>query len=508
LDTAPDAPRSSSLGWSFALAVALASALFLLSLRGHYALDTSDEGFLWYGAVHAAEGEVPLRDFYSYDPGRYYFSAAYLLLKGNKGIVALRESCLLFEILGLTLGLATLRRAGLGWLSWALAGLPLALWTWPPFRTFDSSIPLAGVYVACLLIERASRGRLVASGAFVGLAAVFGRNHGLYALAALAPVLLGLFSRDRPLPPLVPRLSFFALGVFLGFSPVLLMAAFVPGFGRAFYESLVFTYQTGHATGLNFPTPFPWRPRYGRYALGFPFLLLPALYAFLAVGVWRRRIREPALLASLLFGIFYLDSGYSRPDLLHLATAAQPALLAVLALPASGPRVLRTTAGLALPLLLLLGSWPSVGQQWLSGPMERGSKKLMSYEVGSDTLVMKPWAAGFLGMAKEVHARAAPKEAILALPYAPGLYPVLGVRSPLYDLLFVRTRGLEEQRLLTTQMDEKAVAWIFYVDIAFQGVPPFPKSHPVVWEFIQREFEEVPMEGPRECRVFHRRGQP
>src|SRR6185436_18854581 len=78
-----------------ALLVPIALAILLAALahlwRGHYLLNFADEGYLWYGVQRTAAGEVPLRDFMSYHPGRYHWCAALAPLVGD-GIVGVRAS--------------------------------------------------------------------------------------------------------------------------------------------------------------------------------------------------------------------------------------------------------------------------------------------------------------------------------------------------------------------------------------------------------------------------------
>src|SRR6202000_2825488 len=90
------------------LAVVLAGGLLLAQRRIDFTVN--EEGFLWYGALAVAHGDVPLRDFYSYDPGRYYWAAAWPPLAGE-GLLGLRLATSAFAALGLFCGLLAARRA-------------------------------------------------------------------------------------------------------------------------------------------------------------------------------------------------------------------------------------------------------------------------------------------------------------------------------------------------------------------------------------------------------------
>ena len=73
--------------------------------QGHLGFSLWDEGYLWYGAQRVLQGEIPIRDFQSYEPGRYYWAATFMYLFGDNGIMALRVSVAIFQAIGVFVGL-------------------------------------------------------------------------------------------------------------------------------------------------------------------------------------------------------------------------------------------------------------------------------------------------------------------------------------------------------------------------------------------------------------------
>ncbi len=75
------------------LASALVTASFVL--QGNISLDLADEGFLWNGTLRIGQGKIPIRDYKSYDPGRFYWSFAWTKLFGG-GILGIRGAAAVF----------------------------------------------------------------------------------------------------------------------------------------------------------------------------------------------------------------------------------------------------------------------------------------------------------------------------------------------------------------------------------------------------------------------------
>jgi hypothetical protein len=498
----PDpAPGRGDLLFLAALAAVLTLGLFFASRRLDFYV--SEEGFLWYGAIGAAHGEVPLRDFYSYDPGRYYWAAAWAKLFGD-GILALRLSTALFQGLGLFCGLlAAWRLTHRRWLL-ALVGLLLLVWMEPRNRLFEPAIAMAAVAMAVSLLERPTLRRHFWAGALTGLGLFFGKNHGLYLGVAFLLLILLLHWRWTPpaSPGLPRRLGAWALGGVAGASPLLLILAFVPGFLSAYVGSIRFFLEQGQ-TNFPLPVPWPWRAELAGeswaeaasdLAPGICFLLF-LLFAALTVAalLFTRRAELGAralLLGSGAVALVYMHYAFSRADMLHLAPSIHPLLLGLLALPALFSGWRRRVAAGAVALLLAgvtgFGILPTtpLWKELILHPYR-------PYKVAGDELFLLPRTVRLFSWVEEKVARVPPGEPLVLLPNLTGVYPLLGRRSPVWDIYPIWPASPRLDQRMLDEMKARKVRWAIVTDYAVDGREElrFARTHPRVWSYLEEEFE-------------------
>lgn len=474
-------------------------------------MNLADEGYLWYGAIAVLRGEVPMRDFQSYDPGRYYWMAPWLALLGD-GIVPLRIGCAALHALGLAAGVAVLRRVAPSAWSLVAGGALLTLWLFPTFM-LNHVVGMATVWAAVLLLEAPTLRRHVLAGAVTGLAAFLGRNVGLYALVAMtAVVFYGWWRFDRR--DLVRRLAALGAGVAAGYAPMLVMLAVVPGFWQANLDNVRALAEAG-MTNLERPVPWPWRePSLWGRAVGTLFVLLPAFHlaalGWLVAAPADAVRRRPVLLAATLVGLPYLHYAFSRPDVEHLALAIHPLLLGVLALPAAATGAGRSAAR-ALVAAVAVVSLLAVGR--VSPFWERVSAPPGAYvptTLGAWTVWMPADRSAFVrAIAAFEEAYVRPDEGLLIAPHlGPGLYPILDRRSPLWQIYFLLPHPAWWQRRMIDQLDQHRVNWVLLDDVGtdWRDDLRFRHTHRLLFEHIVREFDVVPTEGlPPTYRLFHRR---
>lgn len=482
-------------GTSFLISSVLVTGWFLW--LGDVGLDLSDEGFLWYGAVRTLLGDVPLRDFQSYEPGRYYWVAAGAWLLGP-GIMGLRISVAAFLALGLTCGLQVAGRV-IAHPLWRVAvALLLLTWSFPRHKLFEPALAMAAVWVGVRLAEQPVWRRHLQAGAFVGLAACFGRNHALYAGMGLACVLLWSHWKRGGLP--LPRaIVAFAIGGLLGALPLLAMLAFVPGFAESFLESVLFFLR--HGANLPLPVRWPWlvlssgqgTAALGPMAVGLVFLLAPAVIASGLFLAWRgdpERSEVRVVVVAALIGLFYAHHASVRSDAPHLAQAVFPVLLAALAMPVALQTDWRRRAAV-WGLVAILSAVVTLTMNPLVVSARRSD--LVQHRVGSDVLrVPSSLGRTLLGLERAVAQHTSAEEPLLIVPFNPGLYPILGKRAPVWalNMLWHAEPGEQKEMIRALDLGEVNRVLVRVVPISSRELR-FRNSHPLVWKHLESRFERI-----------------
>lgn len=314
------------------VATAFSSLWFYITWR--YDFDLADEGFYWYGAQRILQGEVPLRDFMSYDIGRYYWTAGFFSLFGDDSLFTARLSAYVFQIIGITLGTLICLQASLCEYKTKiffsiLVACILITWMIPYYKIFDHVASIVIVATLFVVINKNTPAHWFITGVVLGIIAVIGRNHGIYGLVACAVAVLLNIKFPNLRHRAARKIILFLIGLILGFSPTFVVALNEPGFRDAFIHSIISLIMT-KSTNIGLAVPWPWTVHYaGRasipnYFVGLGFI---ALLVFPIVGLWRllanRSVKNDSsralLLVSVSTSIPYAHYAFSRADLTHLA---------------------------------------------------------------------------------------------------------------------------------------------------------------------------------------------
>jgi hypothetical protein len=484
-------------------ALAASAALGLHLWQGRDGFSLADEGFLWYGVQRVLAGEIPVRDFMSYDPGRYYVSAALMAPWGDDGIMALRGSLVVVQAIGLfaALWLATRGVRGMPWIWGLLALVSSVAWMFPRHRMYDITVYIGLLGAMSFLLTRPSVRRWLLLGLAVGGAAVFGQNHGAYgAFASL--VALGYLRLTGPRDPR-PRqtLLAWAVGVLVGYSPILLLSAMAPGFAAKYWESIRFLFEI-RATNLPLPVPWPWTVATAgttpdRILHGFTagiFFFAVAVFAVVGIpwvlrSVHRGQPWSAVPTASAFLALPYAHFTFSRADSDHLAQGVFPFLIGGLAILSSRPGRLRLGAG-----LLMCGASALVMVPKHPGYQCRAVRECVEARIGDDLLRVDSKTAEHVAFLQRLAADWAPhEEAFVALPHWPGAYALLGRRSPLWSIYALFPRAPEFQRAEIERIRATAPRFVVLADTPLDGREElrFSHTHALIHEYLLQEFTRL-----------------
>jgi hypothetical protein len=483
------------------LAVATFFVFTLFMWEGKKDFDLRDEGYLWYGVQRVMLGEVPLRDFMAYDPGRYYWSAALMSLRGSNSIMTLRGVEAIVQTIGLFVALSLIVRnvktANPSYL--LLSAMTLVVWMYPRNKVFDVSLSILLIGVLAFLVQNPTSSRYFLAGLCLGLIATFGRNHGIYGVVGSIGVMVWLHPKTREGPGLIKGFALWAAGVAAGFTPLLVMALMVPGFAVAFWESIRFS----KATILPLPVPWSWRlnltsvPLGGaitRFLVSLFFIAIVAFAVLSIIWVIRQKLQDkqvsPVLVAASFLALPYAHYAYSRADIEHLAMGIFPLLVGCLVFLARLPTKIKWP----LALILCAASVKAMNHRH-PGWECYVSKQCVSVDISGDKLLVSPSTARHIQLLRTLAERYAPyQQSFIVTPLWPGAYSVLERKSPMWEIyaLFPRSKIFQQAEIERIKAARPSFALV--IDQALDGHERlrFQNTHPLINQYIIDHFEKIP----------------
>lgn len=506
---------------AFKLGLSLLFVCSLFAWQGDKGFSLGDEGFLWYGSQRVMMGEVPIRDFMAYDPGRYYWSAGLMGLFGDDGIMSLRASVAVFQVMGLFVGLTLISRYlksesrdNIPYLF--VSAAILVLWMYPRHKLFDISLSIFLIGILTFLIEKPIAGRYFITGFCVGFIAVFGRNHGVYgALGSLAAIVwLAIKSTENS--GFVNNLSLWAGGMVAGFVPIFLMLLAIPGFAVAFWDSILFLFEQ-NTTNLPVPIPWPWMVEYSSVSFGDGirglliglFFIGILAYGFLAIAsVFLRKIKaQPvpsAMAATAFLALPYSHFAFSRADLGHLAQGVFPLLMGVL--------IFLSTRTVKIKWFLVLAFF--AGGVWIMHTAHPGwqclSKKCVEVEISGSIIQVRPPVARDIELLHHLAERfAGDGQGFVAVPSWPGAYPLLERRAPMWEIyaLWPRLPQFEREEIERIR-SYGDLGFVIVLDAPLDGRDDlrFKYTHPLTYRYILDTFERIPISSVPGYEIYGIRG--
>lgn len=471
---------------ALAFVVAFVGTALWFAATWRYGLDLSDEGFYWYGAQRVLRGEVPLRDFMSYDVGRYYWAAAFMHLAGD-GVLGARLSAAAYQFLGTFAGLwvclSVFCGRGVSRLVFACVVFAvLIVWSVPYYKAYDHATSMIIVAMVLAMLKVPTPRVWFAAGICLGLAAIMGRNHGVYGAVAVTLLVIVLFFRSIDRRAVLSLCAFFATGVVVGFSPTFVLMATADGFYAAFVHSLVKLFKTGE-TNIPLPVPWPWRSGWKwegplwtalRMSTGFGFVFLVAMPLVGLFALAYRRFdlnkeRNRVLLAATACAIPYVHYAFARADLTHLALSIFPSLIVLFSLFAD----IRPWKTLTLGLGTLSASILTVASlQAFFAPLTHA--RLEQADVDGERLWVYPGVARKLELASKVLLAPSlgPATAgFLAIPNLQSLHAIYRTRMPVWEIYPLSAKNAELEVREIERLEKSPPGIVLLSDHGLDGDP-------------------------------------
>ena len=479
----------------FTLATILVGLFYLPAIKT--GINLADEGYLWHGTLRVLAGEIPIRDFRAYDPGRYYWCALWMYFLGHN-LLSLRIVMLITQLLALTIGLAAVHIATGTWLATALMGLAVMAWMYPVFKQVDILFSMTTPLIAILLVDNPITSQYILSGMYVGVCFFFGLNHAIYAGGGISLLILimGLTGYEQAL---TDSFSSYVAGAGLGLLPALIALFFVPRLFKIYWQQKISRIFKRKTANLPLPVPWLWKSEIsqlaqinkgGQLIVKCMFTFMPVIYAATFLPLLLSDAPTSGwqwyLIAIACSGFFYLHHAFSRADLNHLSQSIAPLIMLLVIFFANFSYGWVAMAGLIAVSLRYIYLHHTI---WIGRLFSTGD--LQQFKIGEDTLWLNTGQANYLGRLRnliETHSK--PEDFVLLLPTFLTLYPMLKRKPPVYNLFCVYPATEEEESKMIGELSAHEISFILISNVPLDNREElrFSQTHPNVWQYINREF--------------------
>ncbi len=330
--------RKQLSSWQFLIWGMLAFGLQYIQIP--FVFNLQDDFWLWYGVQRLATGEIPIRDFQSYDAGRYVVTLLFAF--GQDGLFGVRLAQATIGALIVGLGVWFVqRRSDVSPYLLVLTAVVLFTWLFPRHKFYDIAISVVNVLFVWMLLDRQTRALRLMTGMMVVVSLLVNRNHALYLVVALGMWLVWQFVALPTSQRLTLRqFAEFVMGGLGAAIVVGVIVALIPGYIDAYYRHNILIFLEAGATNLARPITWPWQVDVatiftikGLRSMIFAWMLVLMIGAGVFGLVWEywhtRRTQQirPQLLAPALFILPYSHHVFSRTGVTHYAQGVFPLVL-------------------------------------------------------------------------------------------------------------------------------------------------------------------------------------
>lgn len=486
-----------------AVSLFVACALFLW--QGWVDVSLWDEGFLWYGAQRMLHGDVPIRDFYAYDIGRYAVLAALMWVWGNTGIIAVRFGLLLIQAAVLAgTAIYIYRRVSPRWSVVGAMMLVVLWWLWPHYRMPDFAVLCMGLIV----LAGAQRSQLPSRHAFLaGLSyalvlAAGGdlRKHGAFFVCSLVIVIGLRMLKQREWRRWLRQGLQVLYGCAIGLWPLLMYIVLTPGVLATYTEHMVVGFFAREQANIPLPVPWPWLASFVEPFDGLRAVLIGVWFCIILVvpvvgllvlvrRAYHRHTTHPFVQACLVYALPSIAYAFSRADLVHLAQGGLPIALGGLVWVLSErPRWFWPMVGTLLisSMVLFVPVQPRL-QCW-------DPSDCRATQVGPDILSIPHQTADEIALLIQMRNDfVANDETLLIAPFWPGAYAMLELAAPMWDIYAIWPRSDAQQ---TQDIARIATAAPRAVIIMNKGMDDrsdlrFSLSHRLVYTYLRETYDQL-----------------